>query len=1376
MGQISRGLNRQHSAGRASYDFYRDSGQFFDASWPSDWLRGVLQSSRLWSGKLLRTRQLVAIVEIPRYRRSADFFSHWRNMAGQGRPRRFASARGSIALALCAAVTCAAPAEENNTPLAEPIRLCISWSGVEADFWRGQFRVDRGSFSDLKLLGLEPDAAGSIWLEQGSVQIRSITPQKNDSVELTVSSAPDAKIAVELASGPKAAPSEAQVSIADVIRRPYRLDDHGSTIEIRVIPSPSLRISFNNAKENNALIFQPGSQVSFELKPVLPASLHGTTLDVQTTLSPARRKDGGRTDNQKLAVPIDGEAKLSLNIPLQVPEGVYTVHVSVSRASGYLRDKFFPGAATPIAERSFEIAVVDSKQPSPGAAGRWEPVLEIDPTNPHWVERLPAWTQFRRIPGFNHGPLGSVRTAVVNLPLGRFVELPAATDDECPWQAYSLPLEAVGVPHLLEIDYPADQEQDLSINIVEPNGGGIVDGIQNGAHVYVEDLGRSEQTHKQTQRLVFWPKTQAPLLVVSNQHRAALAHFGQIRVLKRSGSLNSDGPTSPANKRLIAAYIARPLLAESVNATEAFEPFANSIGTKNVDDLQTFYESAVRLADYAHHAEFNSAVVTVLADGSSIFPSSHLLVTPRYNTGRAADRCQEVDGLELMLQVFDRERLTFIPALEFATPIPELEELRRVGDSQSTGVELIGPDGQTWLQSIGTRSGSAPYYNILNPRVQQVMLGVVQEIVDRCGAHSAFGGLAVQLTSNGFSQLPPLEWGLDDATIARFTHDTGIQIAASGTNRFAERQAALAGPQSDVWRSWRAAQVADFYARVAAIVDTKGQRKLILTTDKIFDHPALRQKVRPNLLAGDRVGDTLIDVGIDRQRLERIPGVLLCPTRYVEPTSPLPDRAADLEINAAFSRWGSQLNSTAKCGVVLYHRASSIQLSNFAASAPFRVADDMRITSEPTPSDAAARQPYLRAIVQGNPAVIIDGGDLLPTAEDGLVSDLRRVLRQLPLSAQADEIAKQSVVVRTYTTPEQTVILVINTAPWRVDAQVTMDGAQPTTLEPLLDSAKVVSVPAGRQPWNVSLAPYDLQAYRFPGNSSRPIEVRAVFNDAATKELKRHLDDLAGRDLSAPHAYHGLANPGFEPAGGAGAVPGWHVVGSQTNVAAGLDALLPQDGRTSLHVRSTVQLAAIESDPFPIPATGQLAMTVFARSQNTGPGAELRLVFECESEGRPYRHAASVKASDTQHDNQQWGRPLAILDPDLPLDSHGQMRIKFEFAGPGDFWLDNIKLNDTLLPLKFYENSSAEIVKLLQHTHEVQAAYDAGQLQDCIQLLDGYWPHFVMAYTPAAAPIALAARPSSTGGPDSSIPPSPKDEPPSTGFGDRIRHIVPILK
>src|SRR5262249_51978246 len=146
---------------------------------------------------------------------------------------------------------------------------------------------------------------------------------------------------------------------------------------------------------------------------------------------------------------------------------------------------------------SFQVVVLDEHAPTYPAEGRWESVLEIDPTNPRWIERLPSWTQLRRIPGLNHGALGSTYAQTRDLPLGRFVELPPPGPSGDPnWQAYSLPLEAVGVPHMLEIDYPADSEQHFGISIVEPNASGFVSGTNRDAGVYVEGLGRSEVKQK----------------------------------------------------------------------------------------------------------------------------------------------------------------------------------------------------------------------------------------------------------------------------------------------------------------------------------------------------------------------------------------------------------------------------------------------------------------------------------------------------------------------------------------------------------------------------------------------------------------------------------------------------------------------------------------------------------------------------------------------------------------------------------------------------------------------------------------------------------------------------------------------------------------
>src|SRR5262249_37062447 len=164
---------------------------------------------------------------------------------------------------------------------------------------------------------------------------------------------------------------------------------------------------------------------------------------------------------------------------------------------------------------------------------------------------------------------------------------------------------------------------------------------------------------------------------------------------------------------------------------------------------------------------------------------------------------------------------------------------RRTSDPHASGLEWVGADGRTWLEANGNRHGRAPYYNLLDPRVQEAMLEIVRETIDRYGQHRSFAGVAIQLSGDGYAELPPLDWGFDDATAARFQRDTGIQLADNSPERFATRHTLLTGQHADAWRSWRTAQVSAFYGRLAAAVRGNTDRRLVLTTENVFAHPLL---------------------------------------------------------------------------------------------------------------------------------------------------------------------------------------------------------------------------------------------------------------------------------------------------------------------------------------------------------------------------------------------------------------------------------------------------------------------------------------------------------------------------------------------------------
>jgi hypothetical protein len=152
--------------------------------------------------------------------------------------------------------------------------------------------------------------------------------------------------------------------------------------------------------------------------------------------------------------------------------------------------------------------------------------------------------------------------------------------------------------------------------------------------------------------------------------------------------------------------------------------------------------------------------------------------------------------------------------------------------------------------------------------------------------------------------------------------------------------------------------------------------------------------------------------------------------------------------------------------------------------------------------------------------------------------------------------------------------------------------------------------------------------------------------------------------------------------GGGDVLSGWSLAAKAGTANAELDATAPRDGKTSIYFESRGPYATLESNSFTIPATGQFATTVFARGTATAAKAELRMVIEADQPGRPYRRAVLVggKQPPPYDLSDQW-RPYPLLVNDLPLESHGQMRIKFEMTGPGEVWLDEIKTYDLLFPL-----------------------------------------------------------------------------------------------
>jgi hypothetical protein len=345
----------------------------------------------------------------------------------------------------------------------------------------------------------------------------------------------------------------------------------------------------------------------------------------------------------------------------------------------------------------------------------------------------------------------------------------------------------------------------------------------------------------------------------------------------------------------------------------------------------------------------------------------------------------------------------------------------------------------------------------------------------------------------------------------------------------------------------------------------------------------------------------------------------------------------------------------------------------------------------------------------------------------------------LPSGSRSTVQSKQPVTIRTYLSPDSTTLLIVNECPWRTEAELTIDPTSDCKLQRVTPSIAgdepapmIHALVAGRQSWKLSLAAYDVQVVRINSSDVRLVEIQTEIGAAAKAELDARVDGLGKRDLSSRSLYDRLPNPGFEATSGPGPIPHWQVVGNST--IAELDATKPRGGSTSLYLTSQTGVAGVESDLLPIPPTGQLFFTVYLRGENLERDTALRMVVESVGTERAYRNYADPqKKRPISHSWQYYGFWLN----DLPLESSGKMRVRFELEGPGEVWIDEVKLYDLLCPMDpkdEYKFATVEKKELVIKVLAIQNARETGRVADCARMLQGYWPRFLMEYTPQVAP------------------------------------------
>ncbi|MFO7903023.1 MAG: hypothetical protein R6U98_10200 [Pirellulaceae bacterium] len=908
---------------------------------------------------------------------------------------------------LCAfAAGCAPSAEAMN------LRLRVAWGGGEARQWQGSLSAEYGSLSGLDYLGLDANESATIHLDNNTIHIEQRADRDYDGFDIQVSGSRQTVLALKLA--PSNSPEEehdVNVPLEDLVTgyRHVTLDDRGNQILIQRVSGDRLRTKF----DRSALVFSPGESFEFEVEPYQTGLTDRFNLQCHVELFGNGDQEPLWDQRDALTPESDGgfESIGPIVVPLPDSEGVYRVVISVFRKR--FRDTFMQSA--PLLQRRIQLVVVADEAPKPIAPSNasWELIDTITPNHASWMEWLTKVPKLPLLPDFHHEPLGNDQSKVRQHLGQELVELAPEG-----WQAYPTSTREMGKPHIVEVEYPSDLGQTLGISIVETNAVDKVVPLGLDSGVNVTRDAATDPPRMLRHRLIFWPRTSTPLVLLTNQCNNEPAVFGKIRVYAGPDSLpRGDDPGAEPSQpsRVLAAYFDRPFFPENFTAPDA----ADSWSGRGLKDWVTFYEGGKRLVEYLKHVGYNGAIISVASQGGTIYPSRWLKSNPKYDTGTFFASGQDPikkDILEMLFRLFDRADLTLVPSVHFSSTLEELERRVRANPTEAQGIPLVNRQGKTWREGYETKRGMGPHYNPLDKRVQAAMHRVLNEIRDRYGDHQSFGGLGLQLGPDTYSLLPGEHWGHDEVTRQRFQQDRDISVSGrdSGGDAFRSRD------DQRAWLHWRASVLARFHQEMLENLQTKREdARLYLLGGDMFTNPLVQPMLRPTIPNRLRADEALLQMGIAAEHYADQNEIVFFRPQRMAPRRPLAKQAININLatNPAADQAFSEFDPAAS---LFYHERRVLPLPSFNAQSPFGPDNTHTVLyTQTTPSAFFNRQRFVHHLALRDVQYFADGGRMLPLGQEHSVRDLFKTLSRLParkfntVTPDTTTLPTQPLVVRT---------------------------------------------------------------------------------------------------------------------------------------------------------------------------------------------------------------------------------------------------------------------------------------------------------------------------------------------------------------------------
>lgn len=1241
-----------------------------------------------------------------------------------------------------------------------PASIRVTWGGGKPTVWRGTISLADGPeaaasdglppggnpFGRLRSLSTEPDANASVHISGGRILVHPPSARGFDGVEFEVTRWTDARLVIDLAAESRGSQrSRLEIPVADLLSSPqqHSLDQEGNRLQARRSPGDALRVVFDDGK---SAMRRPGDIVRMAVHASLDDRAAGTSdYELRMQLVSAGKTIVSRHFPLVATSAAGSDLRVFEPIPVEVAlptkEGVFDVELQVF-------DRGLRRWSRAIASRTVQLVGVASLA---NAAPDTEltVVCEVDPGSPRLLERLrrmpgmavPSLPRMT-VPGAEGVKLPSLglgdqagRSAVRGLesllprgggllsagsssldthPLGPVLKLPAAAAvGEPSWEGIAIPVDRTGVPHVVEVEYPTDQDAVVGLGILEPSaaGGLLPVRCEGGFCVRALPLG-GEQPRMGVHRFVFWPRTKSPVVVLANPSMVRPALIGRVKVLAGPDRLAAGQTGQGPVHRGVYGYLPKPDLAR-FGAGEGIEEASG----RTVHGWADFLAGVSGCAELLKAQGADGAMVAAYADGAALWPSRQGLQSPRWDGGVFAEKAPDPvpkNILGLVARVFERESLGLVAAIECAGPLTPLEAMLASPAVDGTGIECVGRDGHP---PAADRQRGRRRYNILDPRVQATVAALVDELAVELATTPSARGLALLIGHDGWMHMPGVAWGLDDATMARFGKESGIAIPGGGPERFAARATLVEGPAKEAWLEWRTGEIAKFHARLAGVVARRAPTiDLYPVVTTLFSEGPLAARFRPMLAAEPADTDILREIGIDPSKIASNPKVVF--------VSPHLHGAGD-DLVAESTMDGANRSLAVLRGLVRVPRRGGVAIER-----PVRLDLRQVVRQVAGPSAAASGgvaawtdmhavaagpdrlRPLAESLIASDIEVVFDQSLLLGLAPKDTLDAFREFssLPRQPMATAANLPAP--LVVRSVDTGQETWMCLVNASRAPCTARLAVEGG----------------------PIEAPLTAWGLKVVKLKRAAS-VAKVVVVHEPAVKESIVRELASLRRRrsSLEMPAPLAVLDNPGFELAEASGTIPGWELV----EAARGSIEIVPSSGSggsQAIRFASEHGLSTLQSNPFPPPRTGRVSVAAWLRLEEAGPQPPLRIAVEGrEGDRQFYRFAPVGLGTGSMPLKSEWSQVVLQID-DLPSEGLDLLRVRFDLLGPGRVQIDDVRVFD----LAFDESQRVQLSKVLAMVDHHVASGDVGA---GVVELDGHWPRFLhefVAEKPAEEPAKVA--------------------------------------